>query len=166
MSFLVWKRRFFSTVWPTVHTYPVKTVTENASFQKRFFKVEIPENGVFRIRWCHSSYTTSITHTLWGVLSCYSSTCGFFRKRRENLRFPKNYPDNCGRGLRIQHPAPLQTLELDISQAIHTWAQLFKGRLALNRGLNLTRVLFLFFKSIFFFVILRASHHQLVDKKN
>ena len=23
-------------VWPTVHTYSVKTITENASFQKRF----------------------------------------------------------------------------------------------------------------------------------
>ena len=25
----------FSPVWPTVHTYPVKVVTKNASFQKR-----------------------------------------------------------------------------------------------------------------------------------
>ena len=44
VSFLIWKRRFFfSTVWSTVHTYPVKTVTENVAFQKhssewRFWK--------------------------------------------------------------------------------------------------------------------------------
>ena len=25
---------FFPPVWPTVHTFPVKTVTENTSFQK------------------------------------------------------------------------------------------------------------------------------------
>ena len=26
---------FFSPAWPTVQTYPIKTITENASFQKR-----------------------------------------------------------------------------------------------------------------------------------
>ena len=35
VSVFVWKRRYFPLVWPTVHTYPVKTITENASFQKR-----------------------------------------------------------------------------------------------------------------------------------
>ena len=30
-----WTDIIFSTVWPTVHTYLVKTVTENTSFQKR-----------------------------------------------------------------------------------------------------------------------------------
>ena len=43
------------------------------------------------------------------------------------------------------------------------WAQLFKGRLALNPGLNLTLVSF---SQIIFSVILRASNHQLIDKKN
>ena len=35
-------------VWPTVHAYLVKKVTENASFQKRSAPVEIFENGVFK----------------------------------------------------------------------------------------------------------------------
>ena len=32
--FLMEKRDFFSPVWLTVHTYLVKTVTKNTSFQK------------------------------------------------------------------------------------------------------------------------------------
>ena len=49
-------------------------------------------------------------------------------------------------------------------------AQLFEGRLALNPGLNLTRVSLScvqkHFLGLFFFVIFRAFNHQLVDKKN
>ena len=51
--------------------------------------------------------------------------------------------------------------------------QLFEGRLALNPGLNVTRVSFSFskafskaFSRIIFSVIFRASNYQLVDKKN
>ena len=33
VSVFVQKQSFFSPVWPTVHTYPVTTVTENACFQ-------------------------------------------------------------------------------------------------------------------------------------
>ena len=63
------KRIFFSPVCPTIHTYPVKTVTENASFPDvsqsgDFWKrhqtivfVWTEENGGFRIRWCHTSYS-------------------------------------------------------------------------------------------------------------
>ena len=45
---------FFLPVWPTVHTHPVKTVNENASFQKRSLKrgllvyARTDENGDFR----------------------------------------------------------------------------------------------------------------------
>ena len=67
-------------------------------FSKTLFGVEIlenAENGGFRIRRCRSSYTTSITHTLWGMLSCFhrfeytTTTCGFFRKRRGKSPFSK-----------------------------------------------------------------------------
>ena len=37
---------FFSGL-PTVHMYPVKTVTENGSFQKTLSRVEIFENASF-----------------------------------------------------------------------------------------------------------------------
>ena len=33
-AFLFENEDLFAPVWPTVHTFPVKTVTENASFQK------------------------------------------------------------------------------------------------------------------------------------
>ena len=53
---------------------------------------------------------------------------------------------------------------------IFSWDRLFKGRLALNPGLNLTPVSFFLcskvFSRIIFSVIFRASNHQLVDKKN
>ena len=100
-------------------------------FSKTLFGVEILENAEnwgFRIRRCRSSYTTSITHTLWGMLSCFHrfeySTCGFFRKRKGKIFVLKNYPDTCGRG--PENPAPLpapwQAFILDISQPIHTRA--------------------------------------------
>ena len=38
---------FFPPVWPTVHSYPVKTVTENAPFQKKLARIEIFENAGF-----------------------------------------------------------------------------------------------------------------------
>ena len=40
------KKEIFSPTWPTVHTYPVKTVIENASFQKTLSRVEVFENAV------------------------------------------------------------------------------------------------------------------------
>ena len=41
------KRRCFSPVWSTVHTYSLKTVTENASFKKRF-----PEWRLLKMPFC------------------------------------------------------------------------------------------------------------------
>ena len=43
-------RSFFPPVWPTVHTYPVKTVTENAPFQKRSPEASIFKNSHSRLR--------------------------------------------------------------------------------------------------------------------
>ena len=52
---------------------------ENCHQKSIFFKnagwllvdVWTDENGGFRIRWCHTSYTTSITHALWKKLSYF-----------------------------------------------------------------------------------------------
>ena len=68
VAVLIWKRGFFfPPVCPTIHTYPVKTVTENASFpnvsqsgdfckrHQTIVSVWTEENGGFRIRWCHTS---------------------------------------------------------------------------------------------------------------
>ena len=56
----------------------------------------------------------------------------------------------------------------DHSCKIDFWAQLFEGRLALNPGLNLTRVSISFvqkhFLGQFSLLFLRASNHQLVNK--
>ena len=38
------ENKFYSAVWPTVYTYPVKTLTENASFSKTLSRKEIFEN--------------------------------------------------------------------------------------------------------------------------
>ena len=63
------KTDFFPPVCPTVNTYPLKTVTENAFFKialksKDSWKRQLfsDKNGVFRIRWFYTSYTASITH--------------------------------------------------------------------------------------------------------
>ena len=45
--FCFWKRIFFSPVWSTVHMYPVKTVTENASFSNTLWRVKSFENAGF-----------------------------------------------------------------------------------------------------------------------
>ena len=127
IRFLFENGDFFSGSWPTVHTYQVKTVTKNVSFRavhsEDFWKCWLlvydwtDENGGFRIRWCHSSLTTIITHVLWGMLSyfyCLPFPYGrakkirisyvwmlfFSEKGGKNLRFQK-YLDTCGRGLRV-----------------------------------------------------------------
>ena len=50
MSVFVSKLIFFLRFWPTVHTYPIKTVTKNGSFQKsspEASRVKIFENTGF-----------------------------------------------------------------------------------------------------------------------
>ena len=81
-AFLFENGHFFP-YWPTVHTYQVKMVTENKSIQKLFHSedffenagplvyVSMDENECFSIRWCNTSFTTSITHALWGMLSYF-----------------------------------------------------------------------------------------------
>ena len=44
------KTEIFPLVWPTVHSYPVKTVTENASFQKRFPEWRLLKTPTSRLR--------------------------------------------------------------------------------------------------------------------
>ena len=46
-SVFFFKRRFFSPVWPTVHSCPVKTVTENASFQKSSPELRVLKTPAF-----------------------------------------------------------------------------------------------------------------------
>ena len=55
----------FFPYWPTVHTYQVKMVTGPLVY------VSMDENEGFPIRWCNTSFTTSITHALWGMLSYF-----------------------------------------------------------------------------------------------
>ena len=50
VSIFVWKRIYFSLVWPTVHTYLVKTVTENEPFQKRSPEWRFLKTPAFRLR--------------------------------------------------------------------------------------------------------------------
>ena len=72
----------FSPVRPIVQSYPVTTVTENASYQNAFQRgdfwinlllvyVWTDENGGFRIPWSHTSYTTRIMHAPEGMLSYF-----------------------------------------------------------------------------------------------
>ena len=55
VSVFVRKRRLFSPVWPTVHTFPVETVSENASFKNIKKKalqstVKVFDNAGFSLR--------------------------------------------------------------------------------------------------------------------
>ena len=71
ISVFVWKLRFFSPVWPTVHIYSVKTINLFLKKRRPLVYARKDENGGFRIRWCNTSFTTSITHVLWGMLSYF-----------------------------------------------------------------------------------------------
>ena len=79
--------------------------------------VSMDENEGFPIRWCNTSFTTSITHALWGMLSyfqCLAFSYGqaktirirhvwtriFLENGGKRSRFQK-YPDTCGRSLRL-----------------------------------------------------------------
>ena len=70
-----WKWGFFSPVWPTVHTYPVKTVTRNASFQKRSPVWRCLNVLLYSFGWIKQRFLKTITsrsyHLWWGnVYSC------------------------------------------------------------------------------------------------
>ena len=87
-------------------TYLFKNALQSGDFWKHRFLVYVwtDENGDFRKRWCHTSFTTSITHALWGLLSYFHrfivlvwtgqgfvyATCG---------RVFKKYQDTCGQRL-------------------------------------------------------------------
>lgn len=50
-----------------------KRIFSEWRFLKRwlFFCVCLDDIESFQIRWCHTSYTTSITYAMWGILSYY-----------------------------------------------------------------------------------------------
>ena len=85
-----------------------KNASQSGDFWKRRLLVYVKpkENRGFRVRWCHTSYTSSMTHASWGILSyfhCFSFytwkgekkfkyvTCGrvFFGKGGNKLPFQK-----------------------------------------------------------------------------
>ena len=97
----------------------MKTIDEKGTFRKRCFHVYVwtDENVGFRIPWCNTSFTTIITHTLWGILSYYhclafsymdgrkrveyaSYRHAFFWKRRKKSK-NQTKTDTCGRGLSL-----------------------------------------------------------------
>ena len=57
----------------SLKTYLFKSTLHSEDFWKCWLLVYAwtDENGGFRIRWCHSSLTTIITHALWGMLSYF-----------------------------------------------------------------------------------------------
>ena len=92
----------------------MKTINENGTFRKRCFHVFVwtDENVGFRIRWCNTSFTTIITHALWGMPSyfhCLEFSYGwaktiriryvwtriFWKTEGKNLRF-QTKTDTCG----------------------------------------------------------------------
>ena len=70
----------------SVKTYFFRTL-HGEDFWKCWLLVynETDENGGFRIRWCHSSLTTIITHALWGILS-YFQCLPFTYGRAKTIR--------------------------------------------------------------------------------
>ena len=60
-----WKWGFFSPVWPTVHTYPVKTVTRNASFQKRSPVWRCLNVLLYSFGWIKQRFLKTITSQSW-----------------------------------------------------------------------------------------------------
>ena len=129
VSVFVWKRRHFPLVWPSAHTYPVKTITKNASFQKcspewkhlktlasclhvdgrkRRFSNSMMSYIVY------TSYITSITHGRcagWYLFPSFELFCLDGGKRFDNTKcrrvfwgkrrekIKKKYSDKCGRDL-------------------------------------------------------------------
>ena len=77
------------------------------------------------------------------------------------------HPEKIAHGEQVLNFSNISLLDLQGHLATSSSAA---SRLALNPGLNLTRVSFLLcskvFSRIIFSVIFRASNHQLVDKKN
>ena len=94
-----------------------KNGLQSEDFWKRWPLVHVwtDENG--GLRWCNTSFTTSLTHALWRILSyfhCLAFSCGrpktiriryfwrriFWKTEEKTLRFQK-YPDTCGGGLKL-----------------------------------------------------------------
>ena len=123
------KRIFYSPVWPTINTYLVKTVTQNASFQKRSPEWRFLKTLASRLRFGRTKpavfeYDDVIHHILlaWRMyrkwcyrisivlaFSCertktirirYVWTRIFFENGEKNLRLQK-YLVTCGPGFKV-----------------------------------------------------------------
>ena len=108
----VWKRKFFSSRFIFLLALSkFRWPDYLGAWNRLLVHVGTDENGCCRIRWYHISYTASVTHGLWGILSYfhhifmsvfewtgendskrYLST-RILRKRRKKSPFSKN----CGR---------------------------------------------------------------------
>ena len=89
-----------------VHAYQMKTVTEDAFFQKRSLEWRVLKTPAARLRldgrkrsWCQTSFTSCMTQALWEMLS-YFHRFSVFAWTGEHLRFQK-YPHTCGLGLSL-----------------------------------------------------------------
>ena len=62
-----------------------KNASQSGDFWKRRLLVYVKpkENRGFRVRWCHTSYTSSMTHASWGILS-YFHCFSFYTWKGEN----------------------------------------------------------------------------------
>ena len=113
LLFLIENGDFFSSVWPTVHTYPVKT-----GYQKRIFSKTLSSVGMFdrlavlvwmdKTKVFENNYVTELdtskcacSHQRWYRLQLHvdgqnqfkNATCGrrFFEKRRKKIsKFKQN----------------------------------------------------------------------------
>ena len=90
----------------SVHAYQMKTVTEDALFQKRLSEWRVLKTPASRLRvggrkrsWCQTSCTSCMTQALWEML-LYLYRFSVFAWTGEHLRFQK-YPHTCGRGLSV-----------------------------------------------------------------
>ena len=89
-----------------VHAYQMKTVTDDALFQKRSSEWRVLKTPASRLRvggrkrsWCQTSCTSCMTQALWEML-LYLYRFSVFAWTGEHLRFQK-YPHTCGRGLSV-----------------------------------------------------------------
>ena len=104
-----WKRKIFSSRFIFLFALSkFRWPDYLGAWNRLLVHVGTDENGGCRIRWCHTLYTTSVTHGLWGMLSyfhhIFMSVCEWtgennskrylstriLRKRRKKSPFSKN----------------------------------------------------------------------------
>ena len=95
--FLFANGHFFSPIWPTVHTYAVKTVTENPSFQKTLFRVAIFKNAGYSFACGRRKRRFSNTMMLY-IVYFWHDACSV----RGAIVFPSRLAFSCGRAKTIR----------------------------------------------------------------